>query len=548
MIRIANVKFRPKALPDDFKAYIEELTGFKNIVFFRIAKKSVDARKRQNLMLQYVFDVALDGDENQAVAECPYKDVVVFAPPAQLPEPVWRVGKALRPVVVGTGPAGLMAGLALARAGANPILIERGKPVSKRRKDVNRFWKIGELNENSNVQFGEGGAGTFSDGKLTTGIKKDCWTSMVLQEFVAAGAPEEIMYLNKPHIGTDKLGYMVGNLRRQIMSLGGEYRFETRLIDLIVKDGRIAGVKVENAQGETEEIAADSVILALGHSARDTFEMLYERGLQMVQKPFAVGVRIEHLQKFINKSQYSVANPKAVVGPADYKLAVHLDNGRSMYTFCMCPGGTVVAAASEAGRLVTNGMSTYARDKINANSALLVDVRPADFGSDHPLAGVEFQRRIEEDAFKAGGGLFRAPVQRVIDFLNDRETTVYGSVKPSYLPGVQMSDFRAVLPDFVLETMKMGFKKMDRKIRGFASPDALMTAAETRTSSPVRMIRDPASLQSVSIAGVYPCGEGAGYAGGIMSAAVDGLKCAYKIVGGAEIPETEAVESAAESV
>ena len=443
MIRIANVKFRPKALPDDFKAYIEELTGFKNIVFFRIAKKSVDARKRQNLMLQYVFDVAFDGDENQAVAECPYKDVVVFAPPAQLPEPVWRVGKALRPVVVGTGPAGLMAGLALARAGANPILIERGKPVSKRRKDVNRFWKIGELNENSNVQFGEGGAGTFSDGKLTTGIKKDCWTSKVLQEFVAAGAPEEIMYLNKPHIGTDKLGYMVGNLRRQIMSLGGEYRFETRLTDLIVKDGRIAGVKVENTQGETEEIAADSVILALGHSARDTFEMLYERGLQMVQKPFAVGVRIEHLQKFINKSQYSVANPKAVVGPADYKLAVHLDNGRSMYTFCMCPGGTVVAAASEAGRLVTNGMSTYARDKINANSALLVDVRPADFGSDHPLAGVEFQRRIEEDAFKAGGGLFHAPVQRVIDFLNDLETTVYVSVKPSYMPGVQMSDFRS---------------------------------------------------------------------------------------------------------
>lgn len=534
MIRIANIKFRPKAVPEDLKAYVEEITGFTNIVYFRIAKKSIDARKKENLNIQYVFDVILDGDENQAVAACPHKDVTVLSEPEHYPEIPWRPGKALRPVIVGTGPAGLMAGLALAQAGANPILIERGKTVSKRRKDVNRFWKIGELNENSNVQFGEGGAGTFSDGKLTTGIRKDCWTQKVLEEFVAVGAPEEIMYLSKPHIGTDKLSYMVGNLRRKILSLGGEYRFETRLIDLIVKDGRLCGVKVVNAAGETEEIAADNVILAVGHSARDTFEMLYNKGVQMIQKPFAVGARIEHPQKFINKSQYGVVKPRRILGAADYKLAVHLDNGRSLYTFCMCPGGTVVAAASEAGRLVTNGMSEYARDKNNANSALLVDVTPADFGSDHPLAGVEFQRKIEENAFKAGGGLFRAPVQRVVDFLRDKETVKFGEVTPSYLPGVAMADMRAVLPDFVIETMKAGFKKLDRKIRSFSAHDAILTAAETRTSSPVRMIRSPDTLQSVSIEGLYPCGEGAGYAGGIMSAAVDGLKCAHKILSALE--------------
>ena len=530
MIRISNVKFHPKDVPEDFRTYVEELTGFKNILFFRIAKKSIDARKKENITVQYVFDVILGDDENQAVAECPYKDVAVMAPQEQYQQLSWRPTKALRPVIIGTGPAGMMAGLALARAGANPILIERGKTVSKRRKDVKLFWETGELNENSNVQFGEGGAGAFSDGKLTTGIKKDCWTQRVLEEFVWAGAPEEILYLGKPHIGTDNLSYMVGNLRRKILNLGGEYRFETRLIDLILKDGRLIGVKVVNAEGEIEEIAVDSVILAIGHSARDTFEMLYNKGLQMIQKPFSIGARIEHPQRFINKSQYGVVKPRRILGAADYKLAVHMENGRSLYTFCMCPGGTVVAAASEAGRLVTNGMSEYARNKTNANSALLVDVTPADFGSDHPLAGVEFQRRIEENAFKAGGGTFRAPVQRVVDFLRDKETKKFGEVIPSYLPGVEMADMRAVLPDFVIETMKEGFKKLDRKIRSFSAHDAMLTAAETRTSSPVRMIRDPETLQSVSIQGLYPCGEGAGYAGGIMSAAVDGLKCAHKIL------------------
>ncbi|MBR1778603.1 MAG: FAD-dependent monooxygenase [Alphaproteobacteria bacterium] len=530
MIRISSVKFRPKAVPEDLRAYVAELTGFDNIVYFRIAKKSVDARKKENLCVQYAFDIALDSDEQLAVQNCPYRDIALLAPPEQYPEPVWNPKKSLRPVVIGTGPAGLMAGLALAEAGANPILIERGKTVSKRRKDVNRFWKIGELNENSNVQFGEGGAGTFSDGKLTTGIKKDAFTRKVLEEFIAAGAPEEIMYLAKPHIGTDKLSYMVGNIRRRIMSLGGEYRFETRLTDLVIKDGRLTAVQVLTPEGKIEEIPTDSVILAIGHSARDTFEMLYDKGVQMIQKPFAVGARIEHPQKFINKSQYGMVKPRKVLGQADYKLAVHLSNGRGLYTFCMCPGGVVVAAASEAGRLVTNGMSEYARDKDNANSALLVDVKPEDFGSDHPLAGVEFQRKIEENAFKAGGGLFRAPVQRVIDFLRDRETVKFGEVVPSYRPGVQMADMRAVLPEFVIDSFKEGFKKLDRKIRLFSEHDAILTGAETRTSSPVRILRDSKTLQSLSVAGLYPCGEGAGYAGGIMSAAVDGLRCAHKIL------------------
>ena len=530
MIRVSNIKFRPKAVPEDLQAYVAELTGFDNIVFFRIAKKSVDARKKENLGILYSFDLKLESDEEKAVENCPYRDICLLKEEENFPEFVWQPQNVLRPVIIGTGPAGLMAGLLLAQAGANPILIERGKTVSKRRKDINRFWKIGELNENSNVQFGEGGAGTFSDGKLTTGIKKDAFTRKVLEEFVAAGAPAEIMYLAKPHIGTDKLSYMIGNIRRKIMELGGEYRFETRLTDLIVRNGELVAVQVLTPEGKTEEIPTNSVILAIGHSARDTFEMLYNRGVQMIQKPFAVGARLEHPQSFINKSQYGMVKPRAVLGQADYKLAVHLSNGRGLYTFCMCPGGQVVAAASEAGRLVTNGMSEYARDKDNANSALLVDVKPEDFGSDHPLAGVEFQRRIEENAFKAGGGLFRAPVQRVIDFLHDKETVKFGEVIPSYRPGVQMADMRAVLPDFVIESFKEGFKKLDRKIRLFSGHDAILTGAETRTSSPVRMLRDAATLQSLTVKGLYPCGEGAGYAGGIMSAAVDGLRCALKIM------------------
>ncbi len=530
MIRISNIKFNPENVPQNFKTFIEKLTGFTNILSLRIAKKSIDARKKGALSLLYTFDVTIAGDEEEAIRHCLYKDVTVLAAVEQCPFSVWRSSKKNRPVVIGTGPAGLMAGLYLAQSGANPILIERGKSVSKRREDVNLFWKSGELNENSNVQFGEGGAGTFSDGKLTTGIKKDCWTRKVLEEFVSAGAPEEIMYLSKPHIGTDKLFHMVSNLRHKILSLGGEYRFETRLTDLIIKNDRLVGIKVKDKTGNVEEIMTENLILAIGHSARDTFEMLYRKGVKIDPKPFAVGVRIEHLQSFINKSQYGMSTPPEILGAASYKLVAHTGNGRSLYTFCMCPGGTVVAAASEAGRLVTNGMSEYARNKTNANSALLVNVNVSDFGSNHALGGIEFQRKIEQKAFQAGGGSFRAPVQMVSDFLQNRETTRFAQVVPSYLPGVQPADIRAVLPSFITETMKEGLKQFERKIKNFCLHDAVLTAAETRTSSPVRIVRNPDTLQSVNISGLYPCGEGAGYAGGIMSAGVDGLKCAYKIL------------------
>lgn len=530
MIRVSSVPLRVKQVPEDFTAFVAELTGWTNIKSVTVVKKSVDARKKTNLHLEYSFDVEINGDEEEALKNSLYRNIA----PLQ-PYPVYRAltSKPLspRPIVVGTGPAGIMAALALAEAGANPLVIERGKNVSRRRKDVERLWKIGELNENSNVQFGEGGAGTFSDGKLNTGIKKDSLTRKVLTEFIAAGAPPEILYEGKPHIGTDKLGRVVTNIRRKILSLGGEYRFETRLTDIIVKDGAIKAVQVVNAAGEIEEIAATRVILAIGHSARDTFEMLYNRGVKMIQKPFAVGVRIEHLQSFINKSRYGMVKPKALLGAADYKIAVHMDNGRGVYSFCMCPGGTVVAAASEAGRVATNGMSFYARDGVNANSALLVDVKPEeDFETDHPLAGVEFQRKIEENAFRAGGGLFKAPVQKAMDFIEGRETTEFGEVLPTYRPGVSFADMRAVLPPVIAETLRLGFRKLNRKIYEFSKHDALLTGAETRSSSPVRILRDPNCCESVNVSGLYPCGEGAGYAGGIVSAAADGLRCAAHVI------------------
>lgn len=527
MIRVSNIKAGLDVSAGELRRTVERLTGWRDIVSFRIARRSIDARSKRNIHFLYAFDVRVAGDEAEAVAVSLYKDVSLEPAEKYVP-PVWRRA-GLRPVVVGTGPAGLMAALALAEAGARPVILERGRPVPERQADVRLFWETGRLNTDSNVQFGEGGAGTFSDGKLNTGIKKDAFTRKVLDAFVAAGAPDEIMYLAKPHVGTDRLAEVVQNLRKKIIALGGEYRFETRLSDLLVRNGALAAVRTETPDGRVEEFAADTVILAVGHSARDTFEMLLNRGVAMVQKPFSVGARIEHPQRRINRAQYGMDNPPAELGAADYKLAVHLKNGRSVYTFCMCPGGEVVAAASEAERLVTNGMSEFARDKINANSAFLVGVTPADFGSEHPLAGVAFQRRIEEAAFKAGGGGFKAPVQRVGDLLKNRESRSLGDVMPSYRPGVEPSDMRAVLPAFAVEAIRGALKEADKKLAGFATYDAVLTAAETRSSSPVRMVRDAETLQSVSVAGLYPCGEGAGYAGGIMSAAADGLKCAAKI-------------------
>ncbi len=427
-----------------------------------------------------------------------------------------------RPVIVGTGPSGIFGGLILARMGYRPILLERGECVEKRVKDIELFWESGKLNLESNVQFGEGGAGTFSDGKLNT-LTKDPRGRKVLEEFVLHGAPREILYVNKPHIGTDILRRVVINMRKTIISLGGDVRFNSKLTDLIIEKGRLKSIIIN----DEEEINTDLLLMCLGHSARDTFDMLYKRGVEIQQKAFSIGVRIEHLQDMIDSVQYGKFAGNKNLGAADYKLAGHFENKRSAYTFCMCPGGEVVAASSEENRIVTNGMSYYKRNKENANSALLVGVNPEDFESNHPLAGVEFQRKWEGLAFKSGGGNYIAPVQLVGDFLAGIPSTSFGTVKPSYTPGVKLTDLRECLPDYVTETIKMALIEFNKKLGGFSSSDAIMTGVETRSSSPIRINRD--ERYESNIKGIYPVGEGAGYAGGIVSAAVDGIRVAEQI-------------------
>jgi len=522
MLRITNIKLSLDEDENQLKNKVAKKLKIpeKSILNLRIHRKSIDARKKDDVHFVYTVDVELENEEkvfkknsNKGVSQV--KEINIKY------EKIVQE-KITRPIIVGTGPAGLFAGLALARMGFRPILFERGKRVDERVKDVEAFWKEGKLNTQSNVQFGEGGAGTFSDGKLNTSVNNPRG-KVVLEEFVKAGAPEEILYSNKPHIGTDLLRNAVKNIRNTIISLGGEVKFNSQVTDLLIEDNRIIGVKVNNE----EEYYSYKVILALGHSARDTFEMLYKRGVNIVPKPFSIGVRIEHPQIIINKSQYGKFAFHPKLGAADYKLAAHFDNGRSAYTFCMCPGGMVIAAASEENMVVTNGMSYHARDLENANSALLVGVNPEDFGSSHPLAGVEFQRKWERLAFILGGKNYKAPAQKVGDFLKDKPSDTIGNVKPTYSLGVTMTDLRGCLPKYVTDTLKMAILAFDKKIKGFAYEDAIMTGVETRSSSPIRIVRDE-SFQS-NIKGLYPIGEGAGYAGGIMSAAIDGLRAAEEI-------------------
>ena len=503
-----------KVLRTDPK-YIEKLTIF---------KKSVDARKKDDVHFSYTVDVTLGLDETQVLRRC-------RSPKAKAAEeykytlPVNRRQSAFRPVVVGFGPAGMFAGLILAEAGLRPIVLERGKDIQRRQQDVNAFWQQHILNEESNVQFGEGGAGTFSDGKLTTGIKSP-FIRQVLQELYEAGAPEEILYAAKPHIGTDRLAVVVQNIRKKIERLGGEVRLECRLENLILANGFIHGVTYSHL-GQTVDMETDAVILAIGHSARDTFETLLSRGIPMEPKPFAMGVRIEHRQEMVNKSQYGAFADR--LGAADYKLNVRFPDGTSAYTFCMCPGGHVVAAASGEGGVVTNGMSDFARDGENANAALLVTLTPEDFPEKDVLGGMRWQREIERAAFRAGGANYQAPAQLAGDFLAHRASTTLGSVQPTYRPGVTLCDLHDVLPERITSVLEQAIPALDRKLRGFANPDAVLTAPETRSSSPVRILRGE-TQQSVGLRGLYPCGEGAGYAGGITSAAVDGLRCAEALL------------------
>ena len=521
MIRINNMKLRLGECEEKLRELAAKLlrVGGSEIEEVTLVKKSVDARDKGDIFYVCAVKVKVKGDEKRIVAAARNKNVLVEKEEKPLCIP-FIGAKKVRPVVVGLGPAGLFAALVLAKAGMRPLVLERGQEVGQRRTDVERFWNGGAFDPKSNVQFGEGGAGTFSDGKLNSGISSPL-CRYVLEAMAEFGAPKEILYQAKPHIGTDNLTEMVKNIRNEIVRLGGEVRFSTQLVGVKAQNGRLCGIVVE-ADGQREEIAAEKVILACGHSARDTFYMLRDAGADMIRKPFSIGARIEHKQEDISFSQYGRLWTK--LPAADYKLSCHLPSGRSVYTFCMCPGGQVVAAASEEGGVVTNGMSYFARDGENANAALLCNVEPEDFGGDDVLSGVEFQRKYERLAFELGGRNFRAPAQTVGDFMEGCASASFGKVMPTYRPGVMLSDLAKCLPEFAVRSMREALPIFDRRIRGYANGDALLTGVETRSSSPVRILRGE-NFQS-NIEGLIPCGEGAGYAGGILSAAVDGIRCA----------------------
>ena len=486
-----------------------------------LVRQSIDARRKQDVHYVYTVDLSMKG-ERQAVERCGKGNVTLVSPKPYVFPGVSPQG-AKRPVVVGMGPAGLFAALFLARNGLPCVVLERGRDVDARTADVEHYWSTGALDPTSNVQFGEGGAGTFSDGKLTTGTH-DPRISTVFRALVEAGAPADILYQHKPHIGTDILRDVVRNVRRELLALGCDVRFGHRLAGLDVRDGALRAVAVDGPGGRYD-LPCDALVLSPGHSARDTFQMLLDAGVPMAPKPFAIGVRIEHAQAALSEAQFGPAWER--LPAADYKLACHLPTGRSAFTFCVCPGGQVVAAASEEGRLVTNGMSCRARDGANINGGFLVGVSPADFGSEHPLAGVEFQRRWEAAAYTLGGGGFRAPAQTVADFLARRPSTALGRITPTYRPGVTPAELDRCLPGYVADTLRGALPLFDRKLRGFAAPEAVLTGVESRSSSPVRILRGE-DFQS-PIRGLYPCGEGAGYAGGITSAAVDGIRVAEAI-------------------
>ncbi len=528
MLRINNIQLHLDHTEPELQAAICEKLAIKNeqLLNYRVYKRSYDARQKHNIFFIYSLDVATTQDADLLVQFA--QDAQVKPKPDDRYQLVAQAPKNLseRPIVIGMGPCGLFAGLILAQMGFKPIILERGKAVRERTVDTFGLWRKRQLNVESNVQFGEGGAGTFSDGKLYTQIKDPQHHGRkVLQEFVKAGAPEEILYLSKPHIGTFKLVSMVEKMRATIESLGGEVRFEQRVDDVLIEDQQIQGVML--ASGET--LLSRHVVFAIGHSARDTFKMLFAQGVYIEAKPFSIGFRIEHPQAMIDRCRFGDYAGHELLGAADYKLVHHCKNGRSVYSFCMCPGGTVVAATSAEGHIVTNGMSQYSRNERNANSAIVVGIAPEQDYPGSPLAGLDLQEKLEQYAFVAGGSTYDAPAQLVGDFLAKRPSTALGSVAPSYQPGVKLGDLSACLPDYAITAIREAIPAFDKKIKGFAMQDAVLTAVETRTSSPIRLKRDRDSLQSINTTGLYPAGEGAGYAGGILSAAVDGIKIAEAV-------------------
>ena len=526
MLRLTEIKLPLDHPESAIEAAISRHLGIarNDLLGYSIVRRGYDARKPRAIVFVYTLEIEVKNEA--AVLECLQGDRQVSVAPDTRYHFVAQATSdlPLRPVVIGTGPAGLFAGLILAQMGFRPIILERGKAVRERAKDTFGLWRKGELNAESNVQFGEGGAGTFSDGKLHSQIKDPKhYGKKVLTEFVKAGAPPEILYVSKPHIGTFRLVGMVEKMRADIMALGGEVRFQSRVDDIDIDGGQVRGVALVNG----EHIAADHVVLAIGHSARDTFQMLYDRGVAIEPKAFSVGFRIEHPQSLIDRYRFGKNAGNPLLGAADYKLVHHCANGRSVYSFCMCPGGQVVAAASEPGCVVTNGMSQYSRNERNANSAIVVDVSPTDYPG-HPLAGIAFQRRWERRAFDLGGGNYQAPGQLVGDFIKGKPSTALGSVLPSYIPGVRLCDLSGALPDFAITAIREALPAFDKQLKGFAMHDAVLTGVETRTSSPVRIPRRD-DCQSLNVRGLYPAGEGAGYAGGILSAAVDGIKVAEAV-------------------
>lgn len=526
MIRLIELRLPLEHSPEALKTAILEKLGIaaSDLTSFTIFKRGYDARKRTAIMLVYTLDVEV-ANETELLKRLA-KDPQVSPSPDTRYHFVAQAPKELphRPLIIGFGPCGIMAGLVLAQMGFRPIILERGKKVRERTKDTWGLWRKGVLNPESNVQFGEGGAGTFSDGKLYSQIKDPKhYGRKVLTEFVQAGAPEEILYVSKPHIGTFRLVKMVENMRAQIEALGGEIRFQQQMTDLLIEQGQLRGVMLANG----EQLRSDHVILALGHSARDTFKMLFERKVLMEAKPFSIGFRIEHPQSLIDQARFGQQAGNELLGAADYKLIHHAKNGRSVYSFCMCPGGQVVAATSEENRVVTNGMSQYSRAERNANAGIVVGISPEDYPGT-VLAGLDFQRQWESRAFDLGEGSYRAPAQLVGDFLKGRPSQQLGQVEPSYQPGVHLTDLATSLPDYAITAIREALPAFERQIKGFSRYDAVLTGVETRTSAPLRITRG-ADLQSLNLRGLYPAGEGAGYAGGILSAGVDGIKIAEAV-------------------